>query len=217
MVTVATIDMTLARDSDVLKWFDANNFQDLSLAFSNILRINVSFPDAEDGIDDTRTDIWVDVFGTGLHFDYPMTMGDFLEDVVRLVDESQERQNWTEFAESVRRVEQVPVLVWRTPFAPFATWQDDLILDGYPYRRRVPDQTTVAGLRRTRLADRGPFFQFDFPRPDGTLAAPQTRIGTLRRAWSALPDDAASWLPPDVSSLGGRIGGMLRIMEMLGI
>jgi hypothetical protein len=124
---------------------------------------------------------------------------------------------WTEFAVSVRRVEHIPVHVWRTPFAPYADWQEEVILDNYPYRRRAPDQTTIAGLRRTRLRSNGLYFQFDFPRPDGTIAGPQTRIGTLRRAWSAHPEDAASWVPQDLSSLGGRIGGMLRIMEMLGI
>lgn len=175
------LDEVVANDGEILAWFTAANFVDLSLALS---RANVSFPDREAGpAVDPTSPLWVGVFGPGPELEYPMTVAAFLEEVALTVYSSQEVATWLEFEDRVRHVEGVGVRVWREPFAPYGSW-DDFMLDEYPYSRAMPGGRTVAQLRRMRLDKGRPFFLFEVLRPDGSAAPGQTRLSTVRQLWS---------------------------------
>jgi len=178
------LDEVVTNDAEILGWFTAANWVDLSLALSRAFRTEVSFPHREEGPPvEPTSPLWVSVFGTGPELEYPMTVAAFVEDVAYAVYEAQEVVTWSVFEQRVRHVEGVGVRVWREPFAPRRSW-DDLVLDEYPYSRAMPGSSTVAYLRRTRFAKGRPHFTFEVLRPDGTVASGQTRLATVRRMWA---------------------------------
>lgn len=179
------LDETVACDSDLLDWFNAPTWSDLSVALSIATGAEVEFPEREDlPSDDTRGELSTLVHGIEIEREYPMTIRDLLIDLFMVFENTDCRKAWRQLSDEVARVEGVPVTIGRTPFAPWDEW-DDPIGRTYPYVRAAPGSWTVARWRQHRLVPCQPTYaRISIAFPDGTTVHGRTHMATLRAAWA---------------------------------
>ena len=178
----------IARDSELLSFFDVGDFVSVSVAISAGLGGEVSFPDREDDVlgpvsDDSATMLDIAVFDQGEWLTYPFPAYVLLERLVALYLASGPVQAWSAFERRVRAVEGIEARISRKPFAPSERW-DELLGPKYEYVRTAPDTMTVAAWKRRR-APMPPYFECEVLRPDRSIASGRTQLKVLRASWGA--------------------------------
>lgn len=189
------LDETFACDSEFLDAFSTRSWLEASIALSMALSANVEFPEQEDlPPDDTRTGFALMVYRSVCEYEYPMSIRDFLVNVLDMYDTETCVESWRELTDVVEWLERIRVTIGRQPFAPADTW-DDYHAGDYRFRRAAPGTWTVARWRNTRLTACLPTHAIaSVNYPDGSPVPGQTRLATLRRAWADQP--STSWPDP---------------------
>lgn len=190
---VEALDESVADDLELLDWFGASTWWDLSIAMSMAMNADVEFPDREGQPPaDRNDDLTMQAYDIHTDLSYPLSISGMVAAALEAYDRAACVRSWRQLADQVYALEGFPVTVGRSPFAARQKPLDDRARPNI-YRRRAPGRWTLARWRMLRLAPHlptHPIVDIDFP--DGRPAHGRVLLSTLRRAWNGLAPPAVA-------------------------